>query len=160
MQNLLSSSLLCKNLKIKIYRTIILPVVLYGGESWLLTLREERRLRVFENRVLKRIFGPKRDEVTGKWRKLHNEELNDLYCSPNIVWVIKSRRMRWAGHVARMGGGKVSTGFWWGNLRERDLLGDPAVDGRIILRWIFRKWDMGVWTGSSWLRIGTVGRHM
>jgi len=79
-----------------------LPVVLYGCETWSLTLREERRLRLFENRVLRRIFGPKRDEVTGEWRKLHNEELNDLYCSPNCVWVIKSR-MRWAGHVARMG---------------------------------------------------------
>jgi hypothetical protein len=88
--------------KIKIYRNIILPVVLYGCETGSLTLREVRRLRVFENRVLRRIFGPKRDEVTGDWRKLHNEELNDLY-SPNIVWVIKSRIMRWAGHVARMG---------------------------------------------------------
>ena len=87
-QNLLSSSLLSKNLKIKIYRTIILPVVLYGCETWSLTLREECRLRVFENRVLRRIFGPKRDEVTGEWRKLHNEELNNLYSSPNIVWVI------------------------------------------------------------------------
>jgi hypothetical protein len=70
--------------------------------NWSLTLREERRLRVFENRVLRRIFGPKRDEVTGKWRKLHNEELNNLYSSPNIVRVIKLRRMRWVGHVARM----------------------------------------------------------
>jgi len=84
-QNLLSSSLLSKNLKIKIYRTIILPVVLYGCETWSLTLKEERRLRVFENRVLRKIFGPKRDEVTGEWKKLHNEEHDDLYCSPNIV---------------------------------------------------------------------------
>jgi len=95
--------LLSKNLKIKIYRTIILPVVLYGCETWSLTLREEARLRVFENRVLRRIFGPKRDEVTGKWRKLHNEELNYLYCSPNNVREIKSRRMGWVGQVARIG---------------------------------------------------------
>ena len=99
----MSSTLLSNNLKIKIYRTIILPVVLYGCETWSLTLREERKLRVFENVVLRRIFGSRRDEVTGEWRRLHNEELNDLYCSPNIVRVIKSRRMRWAGHVARMG---------------------------------------------------------
>ena len=90
-------------LRVKIYRTIILPVVLYGFETWALTLREERKLRVFENMVLRRIFGPRRDEVTGEWRRLHNEELNDLYSSPNIVRVIKSRRMRWAGHVAHMG---------------------------------------------------------
>ena len=97
MQNLLSSRLLSKNLKIKIYRTIILPVV--WCETWSLTLREERKLRVFENIVLRRIFGPRRDEVTGEWRRLHN----DLYFSPNIVRVIKSRRKRWAGHVVRMG---------------------------------------------------------
>ena len=88
-QNLSSSSLLPKNLKIKIYRTTILPVVLYGCETWSLTLREERGIRVFENRVPRRIFGTKRDEVTGEWRKLHNEELNDLYTTPNIVRVIK-----------------------------------------------------------------------
>ena len=103
MQNLLSSTLLPKNLKIKIYRTIISPVVLYGCETWSLTLPEERKLRVFENKVLRRIFEPRRDEVTGEWRRMHNEELNDLYCSPNIVRLIKWRRMRWAGHVARMG---------------------------------------------------------
>jgi hypothetical protein len=88
-QDLLSSSLLSKNTKIKVYRTIILPVVLYGCETWSVTLREEHRLRVFENRVLRWLFGPKRDGVTGKWRKLHNEELNDLYSSPNIIWVTK-----------------------------------------------------------------------
>ena len=86
----MSSRLLSKNLKIKIHRTIILPVVFYGCETWSLTLREERKLRVFENMVLRRIFGPRRDEVTGGWRKLHQEELNDLYSSPNIVMVIKS----------------------------------------------------------------------
>ena len=103
MQNLLSSRLLSKTLKIKIYRTITLPVVLYGCETWSLRRREERKLRVSEDMVLRRIFGPRRDEVTWKWRRLHNEELNDLYSSPNIVRVIKSRRMRWAGHVARLG---------------------------------------------------------
>jgi len=101
-QNLLSSGLLSKNLNIKIYRTIILPVVLCGCEAWSLTWREERKLRVFENMVLRRVFGPRRDEVTGEWWRLHNEELNDLYSSPNIMRVIKSRRMRWAGHVARV----------------------------------------------------------
>jgi len=101
-QNLLSSSLLSKNIKITIYRTIILPVVLYGCGTWSLTLREKCRLRVFENRVMRRIYGTKRGMVTGERRKLHNEELSDLY-SPNTVQVIKSRRMRWAGHVASMG---------------------------------------------------------
>jgi len=100
-QNLLFSRFLSKNLKIRVYRTIILPVVLYGCEAWLLILREERKLRVFENMVL-RIFGSRRDEVMEEWRRLHNKELNDLYSSSNIVRVIKSRRMRWAGHVAHM----------------------------------------------------------
>jgi hypothetical protein len=97
--------LLSKNLKIRIYKTIILHMVLYGYETWSLTLREEHRPRVFESRVLRRIFGPKRDEVTGEWRKLHNEGLHDLYSSPSmsIIRIMKSRRMRLAGHVGRMG---------------------------------------------------------
>jgi hypothetical protein len=100
---LLSSCLLSRNVKIKMYKTIILPVVLYGCETWSLTLREEHKLGVFENRVLRRIFGSKKDEVIGCWRKLHNEELHGLYSSPSIIRVIKARRIRWAGHVARMG---------------------------------------------------------
>ncbi|KAJ4426317.1 hypothetical protein ANN_27131 [Periplaneta americana] len=102
-EKLLSSSLLSKSLKVRIYKTVILPVVLYGCETWTLTLREEQRLRVFENKVLRKIFGAKRDEVTGEWRKLHNAELHALYTSPDIIRNIKSRRLRWAGHVARMG---------------------------------------------------------
>jgi len=88
---------------------------------------------VFENRVLRKICEPIRDEVTGEWRRLHNEELNDLYCSPNIIRVIKSRRMRWAKHVARLGEKEGTYRFWWGNLRERDHLEHPGIDGRIIL---------------------------
>jgi hypothetical protein len=90
---------------------------------------------------LRRIFGPKRDEVTGEWRKLHNEELKGLSSSPSIVRVIKSRRMRWAGHVALWGKGEEYTGCWWGNQRGRDRWGDPGVDGRIILGWTFRRLD-------------------
>jgi hypothetical protein len=116
-------------------------------------------VRVSENRVLRRIFGPKRDEATGEWRRLHNEELNHLYASPNVVRVIKSRRMRRAGHVACMGKREVHAGFWWGDLREGDHLEDPCVDERIILKWLFKNWDR-VWTGLSWLRIGTGGRHL
>jgi hypothetical protein len=96
------SNRLSKNITITIHNTIILPVVLYGCETWSLALREEHGLGVFENRALRRISGPKRDEVTGEWTKLHNEELHDLYSSPNVIRIIKSRRMTWAGHVARM----------------------------------------------------------
>jgi hypothetical protein len=110
------------------YRTIILPV-LYGCEACSLTFREERRLRVFENRVLRSVFGPRRDEVTVEWRKLHNEELNDLYSLPNIERVAKSRIMRWAGHVARMG-------EWRGV--HRVLVGKP--EGRRPLRRPRRRW--------------------
>jgi hypothetical protein len=98
---------------------------------------------------LRGVFRVKRDGVTGEWRKLHNEELNNLYYSPTIVRVIKSRMMCWAGHVARMGSGEVCTWRWWGNLRERGHWGDPGVGGRIILKLIFRKWDVEEWAGFS-----------
>jgi hypothetical protein len=94
---------LSTNLKVKIYKTIILPVALFGCETWSLMLNEKHRLRVFENRVLRRILGPKRVEVVGGWGKLHNEELHSLYSSPDIIRVIKSKRMRWAWHVVHMG---------------------------------------------------------
>jgi len=116
---------------------------------------------MFENRALSRIFGPKRDEVKGEWRKLHNEELSDLYTSTNIVRMIK-KRMRWAGHEARMRRRYIYIykGFCWGNLRESDHLGDPGMDGSIILRWIFKKWHGWVWFRLIWLRIGTGGGHL
>jgi len=119
-------------------------------------LREECSLRVFENRVLRRIFGPKRDEVTREWRRLHNEELNDLNTSLNI-WVIKSRKMRWVGHVAcmeeRRGAYKVSVG----KPEVKRPLGIPRRRWGTILKWILKIWDEGLWTGLIWLRIGTGG---
>jgi len=117
--------LLSKNLKIKIHITIILPVVVYGCETWSLTLREERRLRVFDNRVLRRIFVPSRDEVTGELRKVYNEELNDVYCSLNIVRVTKSRRMRLARHVALMGERKSVYRVLVGKPKVKRPLGRP-----------------------------------
>jgi hypothetical protein len=105
--------------------TVVLPVVLYGCETWSLTLREELRLRVFENKGLRRIFGPQRDEATGEWRRLHNEELNDLYSSPNIIQVVRSRRMRWAGHVARMGEKRGAYRILLGRPEGRRPLGRP-----------------------------------
>ena len=116
----------------KIYRTIILPVLMYGCETWSLTLREERRLRVFENRVL-RVFGPRRDEVTGEWRNLHNEELSDMYSLPNIVRVVKSRRIRWAGHVARMGEGRGVYRVLVGKTEGERPLGRPR-----------RRWEFNI----------------
>ena len=110
--------------------------------------------------VLRRIFGPRRDEIKGEWRRLHNEEQNDLYSSPNIVRVIKSRRMRWAGHVASMGEERGCIGTLWGKQRERDHCGDLGVDGWIILGWISRRWDVGIWTGLGWPRIETGGGRL
>jgi len=159
-QNLLSSILLSKNLKSKIYRTIILPAVLCGRETWSLTLREERRVRVFENRVLRRIFEPKRDEVTREWRKLYNEELNDLsYIQYSAGDKIEKNDMGGACRAYGEGRGvyRVLVGKPEG---ERDHCGEPGVDEGIILRWIFRKGDVGVWTGPSWLRIGAGGWHL
>jgi hypothetical protein len=116
-------------LRKQIHKTIILPVVLYGCEIRSLTLREEHRLRVFENRVLRRIFGPTRDEETGGWRELHNEELHNLYSSPSIIRMIKSRRMRRAGHVTRMGRRGINIGYWWESQKERDHQEDQDIGG-------------------------------
>jgi hypothetical protein len=132
-QSLLSSRLLSRNVKVKIDKTIILPVVLYGCETWSLTLREEHRLRVFENMVLRRIFGRKRDGVTGEWRKMHNEELHNLYSSPDIIRQVKSRRMRWAGHVARMGEERKLYKFLVGKSEGKRPLGRPR-----------RRWEDGI----------------
>jgi len=137
---------------------VSLPVVLYVCETSSLKLQEERKLRMSENMVLGRIFGPRSDEVTGEWRRLHNEELNDLYSSPNIVRVIKSRRMRWVGHVAHMG--EERGVYRWGNRRERDHWEDLGVDGWIILGWISRGWDVGIWTGLGWPRIQRGGGRL
>jgi hypothetical protein len=111
-----------------------------------------------KGKALRRIFGPKRDDVT-EWRKLHKQDLNNLYSAPNIVRVIKSRRMRWARHTERMGRGKAYRGLWWRNLKNSDHLKDSGVDGRIILKWVFSKWEVGACTGSIWLKIGTGGGH-
>jgi hypothetical protein len=123
------------------YRTIILPVVLYGCETWSVTLREEqRRLRVFENKVLRRILGPKRDEVTGEWRKLHNKELYALYL-PNIIQVIKSRRLRWAGHVRRMGERSGACRALVGKAEGRRPLGRPRPRCKENIKIIFETWN-------------------
>jgi hypothetical protein len=125
-QCLLSSRLLPRNVKVKIYKTIILPVVLYGCETWSLILREESRLRVYENRVLRGILGTKTVEVTGEWRKLHSEKLYNLYSFPNIIRQIKSRKMRWAGHAACMGEETEVYNVLVGNTEGKRPLGRPG----------------------------------
>jgi hypothetical protein len=131
---------------------LIIPVVLYGCETWSLTLREERRLRVFENRVLRRIFGPKRDRVTGEWRKLHN-----LYSSPDIIRQVKSRRMRWVGHVARMGEGRNVYKVLVRKPEGKRPLGRPMSRWENGVRMDLRDITLGVWIGFDWLRTGTGG---
>jgi hypothetical protein len=156
-QSLLASCLLPRNLKVKIYKTIVLPVVLYGCETWSQTLREKHRLRVFENRVLRRIFGPKRDEVTGEWREMHSGEPHNLYSSPDIIRQIKSRRMRWAGHVAPMGEGRNVFRVLMGKpegRRPRHRLEDGI---KMDLRKIGWGRGGGVWSEFTWLRIATIG---
>jgi hypothetical protein len=122
-------------------------------------LREERRLKLFENRVLRRVFGPKRDEVTGEWRKLHNEELNDLYFLANIVRVVKSRR-RWAGHVARMGEGRRGHRVLLGKPERKRPLGRPRRRWEDNIKMDLQEGGGGCGTGWSGLRIGTVGGHL
>ena len=119
-----------------IYKTIILPVVFYGCETWSLTLRGEHRLMVFENEVLRKIFGAKRDEITGEWRKLHKAELHVLYSLPNIIRNLKSRRLRWAEHVSHMEQFRNAYRVLVGKPESKRRLGRPDVDGRNILKWI------------------------
>jgi hypothetical protein len=152
----LSSRLLSRNVKVKIYKTIILSVVLYGCETWSLTLREEHRLRVFENRVLRRIFGPKRHKVTGEWRKLHIEELHNLYSSPDIIRQVKSRRMRWAGMWHASERREKCTRFWWESPREGDHLEDKGVGGRVGSEWILGGLARGCGLDSTGSEQGTV----
>jgi hypothetical protein len=147
-QGLLSFRLPKKNVKIRSYKTITFPVVLYGCENWSLTLREEHRLRVLENRVLRRIFGPKRDALTGEWGKLHNEEIRDLYSSPSIITIIKSRRMRWTGHVARMGEKRNAYRLLVGKPEGRRPVGRPRR------RWVDNiRMDLGEvgWGDVGWI---------
>jgi hypothetical protein len=120
-------------------------------------IKGEHRHGVFEKRVLRRIFGPKRDEVTGEWRKLHSGELHNLYSSPDIIRQIKSRRMRWMGHVARMGERRKVYRVLWESLKEREHSEDRGEDGRMESKWILGRLVGGVWSGFTWLRIGTVG---
>jgi hypothetical protein len=142
-QSLLSSRLLSRNVKIKEYETIILPIVLYGCETWSLTLSEEHRLRVFENRVLRRIFKPTRNEVMGEWRKLHNEELRNLYSSPDIIRQIKSMRIKWAGHVARKGEDRKLYKIFMGKPEGKRPLGRPKRRWKDGIRMDLR--EIGLW---------------
>jgi hypothetical protein len=142
--------LLSRNVKVKIYKTVILPVVLNGCETWSLTLREEHRLRMFEKRVLRRIFGPKRDEKMGEWRKLHKEEFHNLYSIPDTIRQVKSRRMRWAGHVVRMGEERKVYKVLVGNSEGRRPLGRPRLRWEDGVRMDLRETGLG---GVDWIRL-------
>ena len=139
LEKILSSHLHSKKYKVNTYKTIILPVVLYGCETWSLMLREEHRLRVFENIILRKIYGAKRDEFTGEWRKLHNAELHALYSLPNIIRDLKSRRLRWAGHVARMERSRSEYKVLVGKREGKRPLGRPR-----------RRWEDNIKMGWSW----------
>jgi hypothetical protein len=138
----------CQNLKIKIYKTVILPIVLYVCETWSLILGEEHRLRIFENRVLRKIFGPKSEE-DGSWRKLHNDKLHSLYSSRNIAMVIQSRKMRWAGHVARMGEGRGVYRVLVGRPESKRPRGRPRRRWEDNIKMVLR--EIGI-DGANWIQ--------
>ena len=154
MQNILSFYWEFKDTKTNIHNCNF-SVVLCGCETWSFTMAEKHRLKVFENRVLRKMFGPNRDEVTGDFRRIHNEELYDLYSSPNIIWMWYSVGKRRVGHEEDRRE-EVYVGFWWGTLRGRDYFDCVGIGERIILKWVFRKkvgglWGGGLWTGLIWL---------
>jgi hypothetical protein len=145
-------------MKVKIYRTIILPVVFCGCETCSITLREEHSLRVFENRVLRRIFGPRRDELMEEWRKLHSGELPNLYLFPNVIRQIKSRKMSWVGYVARMGEERKLYKVFVGNLEGKTPFGRLRYRWEDGLEWILQGLVGRMWSGVTWLSVGTGSR--
>ena len=155
-QNLLSFILLFKDIKIQINRSIIFPFVLYGCETWSLTMREERKLWALENRALRRLFGPKRDEITGEGKKLHNEELNDLYFSPNIIRAIKSSRLRLAGHIAFMGERRGVYRVLVAKPERKISLGRPRHRWEDNIKMDLQEVRWGSWTRLILFRRGTV----
>jgi hypothetical protein len=152
-QNLMSSRLVSKNVEIILYKTIILPVVLYGCQTWSLALREEHRLRMFQNAMLRRIFGLKRDKVIGGWRKLHSEVLRNVYSSPGIIRMTKSRRRRWEGHVAHMGEKRNAYKILVGKSEGKRPLGRPRLRWEDNIKLDLR--EIG-WSGVDWIDLAQV----